>query len=233
MTLAARGSLLCDSAETPCGLGFEDHRRQLAGCAILDGRDRLRATGRIYTAVFRSKPTLGPDGGDGYLWPMDLWLRRMMSIILRLIAAKRHSCQGTNVRRNTVNLVGLVTYRVFSLSIWLLRDPAPAGPQPRLVEKQVVQQDLDPVAGEADLAEGAAHVTAVVGVALVVGDDRIHDHRGGGARERIGARRGHAGGAHLGHRSGVVGRVGAADHVDDAACDRLADRRRRHPRPRR
>ncbi|HEY4896097.1 MAG TPA: hypothetical protein VII01_08400 [Solirubrobacteraceae bacterium] len=36
------------------------------------------------------------------------WLRRMIPIIFRLIAAKRHICHGGNVRMNTVNLVGFV-----------------------------------------------------------------------------------------------------------------------------
>jgi hypothetical protein len=37
-----------------------------------------------------------------YVPRSPLWLRRMMSIIFRLITAKRQACQGRNVRRNRV-----------------------------------------------------------------------------------------------------------------------------------
>jgi len=47
-----------------------------------------------------------PEGG--YLGLSPWWLRRMIPIIFRLIAANRHSCHGMNVRVNTVNLVGFV-----------------------------------------------------------------------------------------------------------------------------
>ena len=39
----------------------------------------------------------------------ERWLRRMIPIIFRLIAAKRQICQGRKVRRKSVGLVGLVT----------------------------------------------------------------------------------------------------------------------------
>ncbi len=37
------------------------------------------------------------------------WLRRMIPIIFALIAAKRQTCHGRNVRRKSVVRVGLVT----------------------------------------------------------------------------------------------------------------------------
>ena len=71
----------------------------------------------------------------------ERWLRRMMPIIFRLMTAKRQICQGRKVLRKSVQRVGLVTYWVFSSSMRLLRDEAPAGAEARLVEEEVVEQE--------------------------------------------------------------------------------------------
>ena len=59
--------------------------------------------------------------------------------------------------------------------MFLLRDPAPAGAKARLVEEQVVEQDLDPVARQPDLPDGhqAAHRRTVEGRADDGEGDRL------------------------------------------------------------
>ena len=52
----------------------------------------------------------------------------------------------------------------------------------------MVEQDLDPVPGQADLAERPLQVAPVLRVAGEVGDDRKHGHRRGGPGEQVGAR---------------------------------------------
>ena len=63
-------------------------------------------------------------------------------------------------------------YRCVGSRHWFTPVSRPAGPQMRLIQKHVVEQNLDPMSGQADFSHRVIQVAPVLRIFLVVRDDR-------------------------------------------------------------
>jgi len=77
--------------------------------------------------------------------------------------------------------------RVFGywLAHRLLRNQRPSGPQAGLIKKHMVEQDLDPVSGQADLSHGVIQIASVFRIFLEVWHDWENNHGSRCSRKRV------------------------------------------------
>ena len=115
---------------------------------------------------------------------------------------------------------------------FLFRDHCPARMELGFVEKEYMEDVLEPVARDSDLSVGSAGVASGAGILLEILDQGIHGEGDRLAGAEAGSCRGDTDGTHLRHGGGgEFGVFSLGNEAFDGVGDRLADGSRGHSRP--